>query len=265
MTAQPAGNRPRILVTRAEAVLDERWDDYADRVVEAGGDPVAADLAEWLAGRRPAAHHGLILTSGVDVEPAGYGEPRSERVLEVNADRDRFETALLEEARAENRPVLAICRGHQLFNVAGGGSLLQHLEEREPHRARRGPPRGGADGSIVSGWHDVEVRPGTTLAEAVGAGTLRVNSRHHQAVTAERVAPGLVVAATAPDGVVEALVDPAGAWAVSVQWHPEMSEVAESFRRLFTAFVNACASFVRSEAAGREAGGGGAGRSAADG
>ncbi len=246
---------PRILITRAEAIPDERWDDYADRVAEAGGDPVAADLAQWLAGRPPPAHHGVILTSGVDVDPARYDEPRSERGAAVNADRDRFEIALLDEARAGERPVLAICRGHQLFNVARGGSLLQHLEQREPHRARRGPPQDGADGSIVSGWHDVEVLPGTTLAEAVGAGTLRVNSRHHQAVTAERVAPGLVVAATAPDGVVEALVDPAGPWALSVQWHPEIPEVAESFRGLFTAFVSACAG-----AAGR-----GEGRSAADG
>jgi putative glutamine amidotransferase len=245
---------PHILITRAEAIPDERWDDYADRVAEAGGYPIEVQLERWLAGQRPPAHRGLIVTGGVDVEPARYGEPRSDRVQEVNPDRDRFEIALLEQARAAHRPVLAICRGHQLFNVARGGSLLQHLQQREPHRARRGPPRDGADGSIVSGWHDVEVPPGTALARAVGSGTLRVNSRHHQAVTEERVAPGLVVAATAPDGVVEALVDPSGSWAVSVQWHPEMPEVAESFRGLFTAFVSACAMGAGSDAGERARG-----------
>ena len=252
MAAESTAGRPRILITRAEPIPSERWDDYADRVAEAGGDPVARDLAGWQASHHPPEHDGLILTAGVDVDPARYGEPRSERVLDVNPDRDEFESGLLDAAYANDRPILSICRGHQLFNVVRGGSLLQHLEQREPHRARRGSHEEGSE-AIVSGWHDVEVRPDTLLAEAVDAGTLRVNSRHHQAVTAERVAPGLVVAATAPDGVVEALVDPSRRWAVSVQWHPEMPEVAARFRPLFASFVAACAAAGEQGAAGRSA------------
>jgi gamma-glutamyl-gamma-aminobutyrate hydrolase PuuD len=230
MTAQP-----RILISRAEDVTDERWADYGDRVAAAGGEPVAADLDGWTPGAEPPAFDGLILTGGVDIDPARYGEPASERLGTVNGDRDAFEAALLEAALARDVPVLGICRGHQLFNVVHGGSLLQHIEEREPHRARR-----GEDGSIASGWHEVRLEPGTILAGVLGEEPLRVNSRHHQAVTPERVAPGLTVAATTEDGIVEALEDPSKRWAVSVQWHPERAEMGEAPHALFEAFVAAC-------------------------
>ena len=134
-------------------------------------------------------------------------------------------------------PVLAICRGHQLLNVALGGALLQHLAEREPHRARR-----GEGDAIDSGWHEVALETGSRLAALFGARTLRVNSRHHQAITRDGVAPGLRVAATTEDGVVEALEHPQQRWALSVQWHPEREEIAEQQRPLFEGFVEACAS-----------------------
>lgn len=231
----PDTQKPRIAITRAEEVTGERWEDYADRIREAGGEPLAVDLAEWRADAAPPEFDALIVTGGVDIDPAKYGEARSERVVDTNAHRDDFELALLRDALDRDVPVLGVCRGHQLFNVAHGGSLLQHLEEREPHRSRR-----AADGvGIDSGWHDVQVAPGTRLAEVVGGTAVHVNSRHHQAVTSDRVAPGLEVAATAPDGVVEALEDPSKRWAVSVQWHPERTEVAERFTALWADFVRA--------------------------
>jgi putative glutamine amidotransferase len=233
-TSSPA--RPRILITRAEDVTDERWADYADRVSAAGGEPVEVALAGWNSAAPAPVGDGLVLTGGVDIDPAVYGAPRSERVVEINRARDDFELALLREALVRDVPVLGICRGHQLFNVAHGGTLLQHIEEREPHRSRRGP-----DGTIESGWHDVEVRPGTLLAAALGVTRVRANSRHHQAVTPELVGPGLEVAATTADGIVEALVDPSRRWAVSVQWHPERAETGDAFAGLFRAFVEACA------------------------
>lgn len=235
--ASSAAARPRILITRAEDVTGERWADYADRVTAAGGEPIECALADWQPGGAVPPHAGLLLTGGVDIDPAVYGEARSERVIEVNRARDDFELALLRDSLARDVPLLAICRGHQLLNVARGGTLLQHIEEREPHRSRR-----GADGAIESGWHGVEVRPGTPLASALGALSVRTNSRHHQAVTLERVAPGLEVAATTADGIVEALVDPSQGWAVSVQWHPERAEHGTTFDGLFRAFVEACAS-----------------------
>jgi putative glutamine amidotransferase len=227
--------RPRILVTRAEDVVGERWKDYADCVEAAGGDPVACDMADWQRDGVPAGYDGLLVTAGVDVDPARYGEERSPSVREIAPERDDFETALIEDALAAQRPILAICRGHQIFNVACGGSLHQHLEDREPHRARR-----GEGDAIDSGWHDVTFAPGTRLASIYGEGPLRANSRHHQAVTAGREAPSLTVAATTEDGVAEGLEHPDHPWAVSVQWHPERDEMQDSAPALFEAFVEAC-------------------------
>jgi putative glutamine amidotransferase len=233
---------PQILITRAEDVLGERWDDYAACVARAGGDAAAADLGAFDPAEAMPPFDGLVVTAGVDVDPARYGEVRSDRVRDVNPDRDAFEEALLEAARQRDVPILAICRGHQILNTSRGGSLLQHLEEREPHRARRGP-----DGeSIDSGWHDVEVAPGSLLARVTGATTLRVNSRHHQAVLTSTVAPGLAVTGTAAQDVVEALEDPTLSWCLGIQWHPERPEMSDdesmqdASTAIFEAFVAAC-------------------------
>lgn len=237
MTATP---RPRVLISRAEDVTGERWQDYADRITEAGGAPVDLALDAWQRSGTPDAappieYDALVLTGGVDIDPACYGEARSERVTEVNPERDRYELALLRAALEHDVPVLAICRGHQLLNVASGGTLLQHIEERDPHRSRR-----GADGvTIESGWHDVTLEEGSLLRSVLGTTLVHTNSRHHQAVTPDRVAPPLRVAGTTEDGIVEALEDPAHRWVVSVQWHPERPEVAASFAPLFAALVEA--------------------------
>ena len=235
--------RPRILITRAEAIASERWEDYADAVERAGAEPLSGDFEAWKSGESTPAHDGLMLTAGFDIDPARYGESRSDRVREIDARRDEWEIELVEAARDLGRPMLAICRGHQLLNVACGGSLLQHLDEREPHRARW-----GADGETIdSGWHEITVTADTPLARAIGlagGGSVRVNSRHHQAVTTDRVAPGLVVAATTADGVVESLVDPSQPWAVSIQWHPEMAEMGDAFDGLWQAFVGACQQYL---------------------
>lgn len=234
--------RPRILISRAEEVLGERWDDYADCIERAGGDPVAADLGGAGGIEALAPFAGLVITAGVDIDPRRYGEAQSERVQEVNAERDAFEESLLEAAREQDLPILAICRGHQVFNTWRGGTLLQHLEEREPHRARR-----GTDGeSIDSGWHDVVVAPGSLLARVTGMETIHVNSRHHQAVLTSTVAPGLVASGTAAQDVAEAIEDPTMSWALGIQWHPERPEMADnpSLQRestvIFEAFVTAC-------------------------
>ncbi len=233
--------RPRILITRAEEVMGESWDDYASSVERAGGAATAADLAAGIEASRD--FDGLIVTAGIDVDPAAYGEQAGDYTRETNPVRDAFETALLTEAQRRDVPIFAICRGHQVFNTSRGGSLLQHLDEREPHRARR-----GEGDAIDSGWHDVELAAGSRLAAAFGEQRLHVNSRHHQAVTPDRVGPGLEVTATTADGVVEALERRDRRWAVSVQWHPEMMGLREprqpttalDQRPLFEAFVAAC-------------------------
>lgn len=221
------GTRPRILVTTGA----DPAEDYAERVREAGGDPAIARPGEPLP-----PWDGLLLTGGTDIDPSRYGQPPHERLLSPDPGRDALEFALLEHALGRDLPVLAICRGHQLFNVVHGGSLLQHIEQPEPHLSQRDPN----GGDRLSRWHEVTIAPGTLLAAILGDSRQRVNSRHHQAVTADRVAPELLVAATSDDGIVEALERPDLHWALSVQWHPERGELAPQHRALFAAFVQAC-------------------------
>lgn len=237
--------RPRILVTVTEDIRDGHWDDYsADyaRAIEAaGGVPVPAYYGRHGSEEIPG-HDGLVVIGGIDVDPSCYGEPRDRRLGETLLARDVAELALIRLALGSGRPLLAICRGEQLLNVACGGSLLQHIADRVPHRGPRG--------SDESGWHEVTVTPGTLLARIAGDGPLRVNSRHHQAVTPERLAPGLVEGARTDEGnlvVIEAIEVPGHPFALGVQWHPERPEMhttpalQAASTRLFEALIAACA------------------------
>ncbi len=234
--------RPRILVTRAEAIPSERWEDYTDCVTAAGGEPLAFDVDDFtdLASLPP--HEGVLVTAGIDVDPKRYGQSQSERVTAIDPRRDEVEAAVIGHALDDGVPLFCICRGFQMLNVTLGGALLQHIEDREPHRSRR-----GEDGvSIVSGWHPVEVVPGSLLHQISGETTLRTNSRHHQAVLPDGLAPRARAVATAPDGVIEAIEVPGHPWALGVQWHPERPEMTDvpplrpGAQALFEAFVAAC-------------------------
>jgi gamma-glutamyl-gamma-aminobutyrate hydrolase PuuD len=181
--------------------------------------------------RLPREARGLVLTGGVDVNPRLYCEKRGPGTDHPNRPRDASELALLRQALERDIPVLCICRGHQLLNVALGGSLLQHIDG-DPHRAR-------PDGQ--SRFHDVTVEAGTRLASIYGPNpAMRVNSRHHQAVTPERLAPGLHVSARSPDGFIEGIESRSHRWVVGVQWHPERPEMRPAADPLFAAFVAAC-------------------------
>ena len=230
-----APNRPRIGVTRWEEVLGERIEDYWERVEEQGGE--ALDLH-----RRGVAAEldGLVLTGGYDVAPDRYGEERHPKVKEIDSERDAFEIALLTDAIALDLPVLAICRGCQVLNVALGGSLRQHIEDRSHAADYRSE-------GYPSQWHTVRLAPGSRLRELYGADEIETNSRHHQAVLPETVAPGLTIAGTSPDGVVEALEGRDQRWLAGVQWHPERPEpgrpeFARESQRLFAALVAAAQS-----------------------
>src|SRR5579885_3582785 len=154
---------------------------------------------------------GLVLAGGHDINPAVYGEAAAPQTEPADDARDRMEQRMVAEALAADLPVLAICRGLQLLNVATGGKLIQHLPTTEVHR-RRG----------VLHAHDVEVREGSRLAKIGGARRLEVNSRHHQAVSPLHLGAGVVVTATsAADNVVEALEMPGHRFVLGVQWHPE--------------------------------------------
>lgn len=165
---------------------------------------------------------GLVLTGGTDVDPALYGQTRHEASDGSDRERDDMELALLRQALDADLPVLAICRGMQLFNIAHpAGTILQHMEG---HRLP-----GQADA------HGIEVSEATLLARIIGPGSHRVNSRHHQAVG--RVGEGLIVSATA-DPWVEALERPDRRFALGVQWHPEdLVDFHEDSRKIFAAFA----------------------------
>ena len=162
---------------------------------------------------------GLLLTGGTDVNPARYGERRHPKTEDPDDPLDELEIGLLRDALTAGLPVLAICRGMQLFNVFHGGTLTQHLNSHDSPDA----------------LHDIQVVPNSRLAAIIGEGEHQVNSRHHQAVA--RVGNGLIVSGTSSDGVIEALERPGRAFAVAVQWHPEdRILVSDADRKLFQAF-----------------------------
>jgi putative glutamine amidotransferase len=176
---------------------------------------------------------GLVLTGGEDVDPARYGEQRHEKVRSVNPARDATEAALIQEAKARQMPVLAICRGIQILNVALGGTLIQDIPSEIATSISHDD-----EGARDSRTHEISVEPGSLIATAIGTEHATVNSFHHQSV--QRVAEGMRVTARSPDGVIEGIESTDRHWWVmGVQWHPEeMTGSREPWDRgLFRAFA----------------------------
>jgi putative glutamine amidotransferase len=168
---------------------------------------------------------GLVLSGGADIDPARYGEPPHPRTA-TSPGRDAWELALLHAALAAGRPVLAICRGMQLLNVACGGTLHQHLPETVGHDGHC--PQPGTFGRT-----EVRIAPAGRLTGILGA-RLTVSCHHHQAI--HRLGTGLVPTGWATDGTIEAIEHPGHSFVLGVQWHPE-EDTAD--RRLFAALVHA--------------------------
>jgi len=212
--------------------------DYLESVRRAGGEPRVLDPLK----DRPEAViselGGLLLTGGVDVDPARYGEERQPTVTCVEPDRDAFEFGLFDAARGANLPVFGICRGIQVMNVAMGGTLVQDIPTQMAGSLEHTIP---APAFAVA--HEIWVSKGsrlwTLMQEKMADGDgCSVNSRHHQAV--KKVAPGFEVTATAPDGVVEAIECAHSPFCLGVQWHPENFWRTGEFRPLFEGFIEAC-------------------------
>ena len=209
--------------------------DYVESVRRAGGEPcvlqinVSASLKDL---------DGVLLTGGGDIDPAHYQEPRHPKTAAPDTARDAFELELATLALEQNLPILGVCRGLQVVNVAAGGSLIQDIAS-EVNR----PLGHQIDHPLYAIAHEVWVTRGTTLANALqeqlGEGeVLQVNSRHHQAI--KQPAPGFEVSATAPDGIIEAIERPGARFCVAVQWHPGNFWRTGEFRSLFEEFVKAC-------------------------
>jgi putative glutamine amidotransferase len=190
---------------------------------------------------------GLLLSGGSDINPRNYGQERLRQSDSPDDARDELEMRLLQDALMADLPVLAICRGLQLFNVFYGGSLMQHLPGSDVHRQKAN----GAETGKHPAAHSIQVKPDTQLARIIGGGEHQVNSRHHQGV--DRLGSGLTVSAVAADGVVEGLEVPKATFAAAVQWHPEdRVAVSAADRKLFEAFAAAIAKSMAGHRAVRQ-------------
>ena len=191
---------------------------------------------------------GVFLPGGADIDPASYGRDPHPLCDRTDPARDEAELVLARWAIADDKPVLGVCRGLQLLNVAAGGTLFQDLAEQRPESLKHDYfPFGGSTFTRDHLAHEVEVADGSRLARIFGAGRLPVNSMHHQGV--RDLGRGLVASAWAPDGLVEA-IEGEGLFVLGVQWHPEaLTENDARARRLFEEFITAAASYRESRSA----------------
>ena len=217
----------------------KKFEDYRQAVIHAGGEvrelTAGTSVDDALRGL-----DGLVLTGGEDVDPALYGETAHPAVTDVNHERDSFEIGLIRAVRERDLPLFAICRGIQVLNVACGGSLIQDIPTQVTsdvnHKIKTPPNESFALAHEV--WLERDSLLERLLRETLeGSDICNVNSRHHQAVA--RVAEGFRVSATAPDGVIEAIEDPAARFCLGVQWHPENFWRTGEFRALFEGFLAA--------------------------
>lgn len=216
---------------------------YFTALATAGAAPVMVPLLEEEAVLRAIYERldGVFLAGGVDLDPASYGHERHTLCGSTDVNRDRVELLLARWALEEGKPLLGVCRGMQVINVARGGSLYQDCGEQYPGSIKHDYfPNAGFERDYLA--HPVRVVEGTKLRQALGGAEVPVNSMHHQGV--RDVGAGLVASAYSPDGLIEALETPDERWAVGVQWHPEMLIDGDAgTRRLFEAFLDAARRF----------------------
>ena len=227
MTIQAENYSPRLGMSRS----------YVNALLKAGAAPLLIPHIADKAVLRTLYERldGLLLPGGGDIDPARYGESRHKNCNEPSAERDDTELALARWAMDGDMPVLAICRGIQVLNVALGGSLFQDIQAQIPGAERHdwypNHPRDRLS-------HTVAISPNTRLAQIVGTTLLPVNSLHHQSV--KDVAPGLAVTGFSPDEIIEVVEALDHPFAIGVQWHPEELAGGDArARRLFDAFVEA--------------------------
>ena len=210
----------------------------------AGGVPWLIPLLEHEDDLRPIYERldGILIPGGADVDPGAYGEERHECCEVSDPPRDRVELQLIRWAMEDGKPVLGICRGIQLINLAAGGTLYQDLAAQLPGSIKHDyfPGQGFERDALT---HDIVIEDGSRLADVFGAGRIAVNSMHHQAI--KRLGAGLVVAArSVDDDVIEAVELPRHPFMVGVQWHPEALAVSDATTRvLFDQFVEAARAY----------------------
>lgn len=213
--------------------------DYVNTLVEAGANPLLmpVNVPEASARRMYALADGVLLAGGPDCDPDLFGEPKHEKTSAIDDDRDSVEIWLTRWALADDKPLLGICRGMQMMNVAMGGSLIQDIPSQQQSNLEH---QGGDWATRDQVLHDVALVPGSQIARIIGLPQVGVNSFHHQAV--KRLATGFEITARAPDGVIEAFEHRGRRFALGVQWHPENLAAARrsEMLALFTELVSMC-------------------------
>lgn len=242
---------PLIGITSADSVLNGKlynrvYAPNAHAIARAGGLPVyiPTGLDDVTLRALYERLDAVLLPGGPDVDPSYYGAARHPMTLEIDDQRDKLELTVTRWAVQDDLPVFGICRGHQVLNVALGGTLVQDIPSEVNSSLMHDIPDGLPRSTRI---HEVTIDGQSRLASILGTTQVAVNSLHHQSV--EQPAPGIVITAHAPDGVVEALESPEHHFVMSVQWHPEdLYNDDEAMMRLFTAFVQA----ARERSASRE-------------
>lgn len=213
--------------------------EIVSSVFRAGGSPLLIPFWEDCEGAEPYSEllesfDGLLLTGGVDISPESYGEKAEKKEWEGDPRRDRYEMGLFQEAQRREMPILGVCRGCQLINVAMGGSLYQDLSSKGSggiqHRNQE---------LYDSLTHQVSLKANSLLADLQGATVARVNSVHHQGI--KELGKGLIPIAQAPDGVIEGVEGVNSGFLLGVQWHPEwLPRESKLGSQIFDLFVSAC-------------------------
>ncbi|HEV2529789.1 MAG TPA: gamma-glutamyl-gamma-aminobutyrate hydrolase family protein [Thermomicrobiales bacterium] len=224
-----------------------RWQlnqTYVDAVVDAGGLPLILPMAPEPPDQLIGMLDGLILSGGGDMDPARYGHEVRPECGPVTPERDDLELRMFAAARGAGLPVLGICRGHQVINVALGGTLVQDIPSQAPSEQQHNQHLAGFARDDVS--HRVRLEPGSRLAEIYGTSEVQTNTYHHQAI--DSLGAGLVVTGRADDGTIESVETTEGSFLVAVQWHPEtLYRRHTEHASIFRAFIAAAEAFATQE------------------
>jgi len=211
---------------------------YIDSVFAAGGIPVQIPVIDDEKDFESYMNilDGIIFTGGIDISPLTYGENPVSKINAISSRRDAYEIRLFKKAYADNMPIMGICRGNQLVNVALGGSLYQDINAQIPGSYGHFPDMASMDEL----YHSVDFVKGSKLHQIFGAEKMNVNSFHHQAI--KKLGDGLVISAMSEDGIVEGVEAADSRFLIGVQWHPEgLTKRCPIFLKLFESLVSAAA------------------------